>query len=242
MREAAPQLADLTVTSNPAGAEITFDGSALCQSPCTLTDIAPGQHTVTAAKNGYSSASRTISLKAGANSSVSLALNSLAPTISVKSTPAGAEIVIDGQDTGKLTPMQFTVSKPGSHTVVVRRSGYLEASSTINAQLGQTTAVNLTLTQLGQTDDIRSAGGKFKKLLNRGESASMGIVSIKTQPKGAQIMVNGRVLDKTSPFDFYLNPGTYVIDVSMSGYRSLHKVVNVEEGEKVQIEESLLPQ
>lgn len=242
MREAAPQLADLTVTSNPVGAEITFDGSALCQSPCTLTDIAPGQHTVTAAKTGYSSASRTISLKAGANSSVSLALNSLAPTISVKSTPAGAEIVIDGQDTGKLTPMQFTVSKPGSHTVVVRRSGYLEASSTINAQLGQTTAVNLTLTQLGQTDDIRSAGGKFKKLLNRGESASMGIVSIKTQPKGAQIMVNGRVLDKTSPFDFYLNPGTYVIDVSMSGYRSLHKVVNVEEGEKVQIEESLLPQ
>ena len=239
---AAPVLADLTVTSTPAGAEITFDGSALCQSPCTLTDIAPGQHTVMAAKNGYGSATRTISLKAGANPSVSIALTSLAATISVKSTPSGGVIIIDGQDTGKLTPSQFTVSKPGTHTVVVRRNGYLEASSNINAQMGQTASVNVTLTQLGQTDDIRGAGGKFKKLLNRGESASMGIVSIKTQPKGAQIMVNGRVLDKTAPFDFYLNPGTYVIDVTMSGYRGLRKVINVEQGEKVQIEETLMPQ
>ena len=43
-------------------------------------------------------------------------------------------------------------------------------------------------------------------------------------------LVKGRVLDKTAPFDFYLNPGTYVIDVTMSGYRGLHKVINVEQG------------
>ena len=67
----------------------------------------------------------------------------------------------------------------------------------------------------------------------------MGIVSIKTQPKGAHIMVNQRILEKTAPYDFYLNPGTYVIDISMSGYRNIHRVINVEEGEKVAIEETL---
>src|SRR5215469_5411013 len=40
--------AQLSVSSTPEGAEITFDGSALCQSPCTLTGIAPGAHTVIA--------------------------------------------------------------------------------------------------------------------------------------------------------------------------------------------------
>jgi hypothetical protein len=70
----------------------------------------------------------------------------------------------------------------------------------------------------------------------------MGIVSIKTQPKGAQIMINNRVLEKTAPFDFYLNPGTYVVDITMSGYRSLHRVINVAEGEKVAIEETLTPE
>jgi serine/threonine-protein kinase len=238
-----PQLAALMVSSVPAGAQISFDGSPLCQSPCTLTDIAPGQHTVEASKAGFSSESRTIGLKPGASSSLNIQLGSLAATISVSSHPAGAVVVLDGKDTGKLTPAVLTVSKPGVHTVVVRRNGYLDASHSVNAQIGQTANVNASLTQLGQTDDIRSAGGKFKKLLGRGgESASMGIVSVKTQPKGAQIMVNNRVLDKTAPFDFYLNPGTYVIDLTMSGYKSLHKVVEVQEGEKVQIEETLQAQ
>src|SRR5262249_7786726 len=40
--------AQLSVSSNPAGARIAFDGSSLCNSPCTLTGIAPGQHTVSA--------------------------------------------------------------------------------------------------------------------------------------------------------------------------------------------------
>ena len=39
-------------------------------------------------------------------------------------------------------------------------------------------------------------------------------------------MVNNRTLDKTAPFDFYLNPGTYEINISMTGYRTLHRVIN----------------
>jgi uncharacterized membrane protein len=235
-------LAQLTVSSVPPGAQITFDGSPLCQSPCTLTDIAPGQHVVAATKAGFSSQSRTIHLKAG-TSTVALQLNAVAATtLMVSSTPPGGAIVIDGRDTGRLTPTLFSFDRPGAHTVVVKRSGYLEETSTVNVQSGQAANANLTLKRLGETEDIRSAGGKFKKVFGRGESASMGIVSVKTQPKGAQIMVNNRTLDKTAPFDFYLNPGTYEINISMSGYRTLHRVINVEQGEKVAIEESLTPQ
>jgi hypothetical protein len=67
----------------------------------------------------------------------------------------------------------------------------------------------------------------------------MGVVSIKTQPKGAQIAVNNRLLDRASPADFYLNPGNYVIDITMSGFKNLHKVIAVEKNGKVVIEESL---
>ena len=241
-RAAAPVLAQLTVSSVPAGAQITFDGSPLCQSPCTLTDIAPGQHVVAATKAGFSSQSRTIKLRAG-TSSVALQLNAVAmTTLMVSSTPAGGAIVIDGRDTGRLTPTLFSFDKAGAHTVVVKRSGYLEETSTVNVQSGQTANVNVPLKRLGETEDIRGAGGKFKKVFGRGEPASMGIVSVKTQPKGAQIMVNNRALDKTAPFDFYLNPGTYEINITMSGYRTLHRVINVEQGEKVAIEETLSPQ
>ena len=56
----------------------------------------------------------------------------------------------------------------------------------------------------------------------------MGAVSIKTQPKGAQVAVNDRIVDKFSPVDFYLNPGTYVIDIAMSGQNPVHRVIDVE--------------
>jgi len=234
--------AQLSVSSNPAGAQISFDGSVLCESPCTLTGIAPGQHTVLASKAGFGPASRSINLASAANSSVSFELVAQAARLSVASTPAGAVIVIDGKDTGKLTPSQLSLDKPGAHTVVVRRSGYLDESSSINAEVGQTSSLNLTLKPLGSTEEIRGAGGKFKKVFGHGEDASMGIVSVKTQPKGAQIMVNNRVLDKTAPFDFYLNPGTYVLDINMSGYRGVHRVISVESKERVAIEESLVPE
>jgi serine/threonine protein kinase len=234
--------AQLTVNSNPAGAQIAFDGSSLCVTPCTLTGIAAGQHVVSASKNGFGSASQNIVLTSGANSTISLDLSPLSAKLMVASTPAGAVIVIDGQDSGRLSPTQFILNKPGTHTVTLRRSGYLEESSTINADPGQTANVNLVLKPLGSTDEIHAAGGHFKKVFGGNDAASMGIVSIKTQPKGAQIMVNNRVLDKTSPFDFYLNPGTYVIDITMSGYRSLHRVIQVQEREKVAIEETLSPE
>jgi serine/threonine protein kinase len=239
---AAPALAQLTVSSNPAGVQITFDGSPLCVTPCTLTGIAPGQHAILASKNGYTSANRNLVLSSGANTTISMDLNAASAKLSVASNPAGAVILVDGQDTGKLSPAQFLFNTPGAHTVVLRRYGYLDETTTVNAEAGQTATVNLVLKQLGNTDDIRTAGGHFKKVFGGSDAASMGIVSVKTTPKGAQIMVNNRVLDKTAPFDFYLNPGTYVIDITMSGYHSLHKVIVVEEREKVAIEEALTPE
>jgi hypothetical protein len=67
----------------------------------------------------------------------------------------------------------------------------------------------------------------------------MGVVSIKTNPKGAQIAVNRRIVDKASPVDFYLNPGNYMVDISMSGYKDLHRVINVDKSGKVVIDETL---
>ena len=172
----------------------------MCVSPCTLTGIAPGQHVVAANKAGYSGESRTISMSSGDNSSLSIDLNQLAAKVSVSSRPAGAVVLVDGKDSGKLTPTVLSFGKPGAHTVLVRRYGYLEETSSVNAEAGQTSAVNLNMKPLGNTDDIRAAGGKFKKIFGKGDASAVGTVSIKTQPKGAQIMVNNRVLDKTSPF------------------------------------------
>ena len=82
-------------------------------------------------------------------------------------------------------------------------------------------------------------GGKFKKLFGGRDTAGMGTVSIKTQPKGAQITVNNRMLDKSSPVEFHLNPGAYVIDITLSGFKPIHRVINVDKGNKVAMDETM---
>src|ERR1039458_9524593 len=84
--------------------------------------------------------------------------------------------------------------------------------------------------------------GKLKKIFGSGggeNTAGMGSVSIHTQPKGAQVVVNQRILDKMSPVDVMMGPGTYVVDITLTGFKPVHKVVSVEKGGKIAIDEVL---
>ena len=36
-----------------------------------------------------------------------------------------------------------------------------------------------------------------------------------------------------------MGPGTYIVDITLTGFKAIHKVVNVEKGNKVAIDEIL---
>ena len=92
------------------------------------------------------------------------------------------------------------------------------------------------LRALGNVDDIRTTG-KMKKLFGGKDAQGLATVSVKTQPKGAQVAVNQHMLDKGSPVEFSLDPGNYIVDITMSGYVSIHKVITVDKGGKAVIDE-----
>lgn len=231
----------LTVNSTPEGAQVRLDGrnEPGWVTPFNLTGLGPGQHTVTVNRPGYSTETRTIEVASGSKSFLVVQLAALAASVAVTTEPAGAAVLLDGKDTGKFTPVQLSVEKPGSHTLLVRKAGYVEETTTTNLQLGQTFHFAPALRPLGNTNEIKTVG-KLKKMFGGGgDGAGMGVVSIKTQPKGAQVAINNRILDKPSPVDFYLNPGTYVLDVTYSGYKTIHRVINVDKGGKVALDETM---
>jgi len=158
--------------------------------------------------------------------------------VAASSEPTGAQLFIDGKDTGRVTPAQISVDKPGTHTFLVKKQGYLDETATASLQPGQIFHFAPIMKALGSTDDIK-IGGKFKKLFGGGDTAGMGSISVKTQPKGAQVAINNRIMDKFSPVDLYLNPGTYVLDVTLSGFKPVHRVIEVQKGGKVAVDESL---
>jgi hypothetical protein len=231
----------ITVNSVPAGAQIHVDGQtdALWITPYNVGNLAPGEHSITVSKAGYATETRSIESASGSKSVLVVQLAALTAGVSVAGEPAGASIFIDGKDTGRVTPAQLTADKPGNHTLTVKKQGYLEESTTANLQAGQVFHYAPTLKALGNTDAIK-LGGKFKKMFGgTGDTSGMGMVSVKTQPKGAQVAVNNRMLDKQSPVDFYLNPGNYVVDITATGYKSIHRVITVDKSGKVVIDDTM---
>jgi hypothetical protein len=161
-------------------------------------------------------------------------------TLAVTSNPAGANIYIDGKNAGKLTPAQVSVDK-GQHVVLVRKSGFIDETTNAQFALGQTVNFSPELRPLGTVDNIRIAG-RMKKLFGGKEAQGMGTVSIRTQPKGAQVAVNQHMVEKETPVEIMLDPGNYVIDITVSGYAAVHKIITVERGGKAVIDETLQPQ
>jgi eukaryotic-like serine/threonine-protein kinase len=241
-RPAAPAIVpgQLNVNSTPAGAQVQVDGrsNSAWVTPFNLAGLNPGQHTLTISKAGYAPDTRNIDVGSGSKSFLSVQLAQLGATVSVTSDPSGVAIWMDGKDTGRTTPAQISVDKPGNHSFVFKKQGYLDETATANLQIGQTFRLAPSLRALGNTDNLR-IGGKFKKLFGNGDTAGMGAVSIKTQPKGAQVAINNRIVDKNSPVDLFLDPGTYVIDITMSGFKDVHRVITVERSGKVAIDEIL---
>jgi serine/threonine protein kinase len=232
----------LAIDSTPQGAQVQVDGRGdpSWVTPLSVTSLAPGRHTVTIGKNGYVSETRAVEVGSGSKAVVLLHLAAAAGTISVRSEPAGASVFVDGRDSGRVTPAQISVEK-GNHVVLVRKQGYLDETTTANLQPGQSYHFSPALRPLGNADDIKTVG-KFKKIFRGGDTAGMGSVSIKTQPKGAQIAVNRRMLDKASPVQFMIGPGNYIIDISASGYKPIHRIINVDKGGKVSLDEAMQPE
>jgi serine/threonine-protein kinase len=227
----------MAIDSTPQGAQVQIDGRTdpSWVTPFTLSGLGIGQHTVTVSKAGYSTDTRTVDVASGAKAFVVTHLNQLMATLAVSSSPAGANVYVDGKDTGKLTPAQVSVDK-GQHVVLVRKSGYIDATTNAQFILGQTLSFSPTLPLLGNVDDIKTTG-KMKKLFGGKDAQGMGTVSVKTQPKGAQVAVNQHMLDKDSPVDFTLDPGNYIVDITMSGFVPIHKVITVDKGGKAVIDE-----
>jgi hypothetical protein len=227
----------LVVTSVPDGAQVQLDGSVAGQTPLALSNVGAGPHLVVVAKAGYAAESRSVVVQPAARSAVAVSLSQLASVAAVSSEPPGAAIIIDGRDTGKVTPAKLVVGQ-GSHFLMLRKPGYLETSANMTLNPGETFQFQPTLKPLGNADDIRQVG-RFKKLISHGGQENMGRVQVHTFPKGAQIMFNSRMMDRASPAEFLVGAGTYEVTISLTGYKTIHKTITVESNGRMEVNETL---
>jgi hypothetical protein len=212
----------IAVTPTPAGATLYLDGrSTGFVTPYTLTNVAAGSHQVTVTKTGYTNpTAQTLTVTAGQTVSASFTLQSATNTgsITVTSSPAGAEIFLDGADTGYTTPYTLTNVATGTHKVQVQKSGYATTvTKSVTVVAGSTASVSFTLT------------------------SSSGSIRVTSTPSGATIYLDdvNTGLTTTSTLT-NLAPGTHRVRVMMAGYNTpATKTVTVTIGRTVGVTFSL---
>jgi hypothetical protein len=229
---------ELSINTQPQGAQIQIDGRSNGDwvTPYVAEQLTPGKHTVTLSKAGYRVESRTFELPAGKRLSVSIPLAELAALVAISSQPSDASVLVDGAETGHVTPTQIAVPK-GAHTFTVRKAGYFDATSNVAFSPGQNSHLALALKQI-RSDVAVQPVKKLRRLYGK-PPAGMGWVQIRTIPKGAQISINRRPLDSPAPADFLLEIGDYEVTLTFNGYKPVRKVIHIEDGAKTEIEEVL---
>ena len=77
----------------------------------------------------------------------------------IGSTPPGATIVLDGEDTGELTPAEIEVP-PGAHVVAIRYEGYEPAEREVDAVFASRPEVNVELSQVAPPEPTLEGDGE----------------------------------------------------------------------------------
>jgi len=85
-------------------------------------------------------------------------LRSMPATVAVSSTPVGASIAVDGEDTGQVTPADLEL-EPGTHEITVSMEGYEDGTETVEATFGSEHELNLMLDSTGGGGGIQDPFG-----------------------------------------------------------------------------------
>ncbi|HET7107099.1 MAG TPA: protein kinase [Candidatus Acidoferrum sp.] len=137
----------LFVGTRPAGADVFINGDKQAgQTPVTLP-LAPGSYNLVLRLEGYEPYVGQIQVKDNVQTNVDQEMKPRAGHVAwaqVDTTPAGAEILVDGISTGQFSPARVQIPT-GAHMIGLRLKGYEFARRGIDATEGGTVNVKATL-------------------------------------------------------------------------------------------------
>jgi len=126
----------LKISSTPANAQISVDNLPTGQvTPASLT-LTPGDHLISLRKAGYYDCDTTINVIASQTTTISLTLEPKPTSLSIATSPAGANIYLNGSLTEFKTPHTFTDMSAGLCQVRVCLTGYFPEDSAYTVIFG----------------------------------------------------------------------------------------------------------
>ena len=136
--------------------------------------------------------------------------SSVSGSIIVESEPAGAQIILDNNNTNKVTHDTLKNVNMGSHTIILKLDGYLDDTLKVSI-----------------SSDVPTA--KVHRVLT-----ALGIIHVRSNPIGAQIYLDNNNTGKTTDHDFFnVAYGSHSITLKLSGYKDTTTTRNISPSQRI---------
>jgi len=192
----------VTFSFVPENAQFKLDG--LLQFELGGTYLAfPGEYSLTANAAGYEPFSQRVGIAGERNQYLEFELKELPGRINLSTAPAGAEVIIDGQNRGQ-TPLTELLLPRGEYSLLLRRENYEDHQSVL---------------AVAGLDALQSP---VIELL-----ADWADVEITTTPPGATVSIAGELSDYTTPAKVPVPSGFQELTLKLPGYKSFTTDVDV---------------
>ena len=213
------------VVTDVIGANAVLRGQAghvlsKCDTPCSFNNLSPAQYSLEVQKEGYQSVQTALQVKRGDVQDQKIKLESLAKGIYVTSKPPGADVFINGAKQSGQTPVTLPLA-PGQYNLVLRLPGYEAYAGSIQVK-----------------DNIQT---QLDATLNEKSATRVAWAQVNTDPKGAEILVDGTSTGQVTPARVQVPAGLHNITLRLNGYQQAKRTVQVSEGGTVTIDEALRP-
>lgn len=164
----APAWGDVTVTSEPVGAEVLVEGKSRGVTPLTI-DVLAGNRPIELRLAGFKSWTTDIQVKAQEPLTVGpVKLGLPDGKLALRSDPPGANVSVSGVYRGQ-TPLEIELRPDITHAVVLTRPGYEAVTREVKLGAGEKSSQSFTLTGI------------------------FGEVAIRAQPADAQVFIDGEL-------------------------------------------------
>jgi hypothetical protein len=209
----------IAVRSVPGGASVTLDGVYQGQTPLgndalLVEGIDPGPHQLVLSRIGYIDDQHPFWIGSGQRSDIRITLStttSQSGSVSIASSPAGADVLIDGGYRGR-TPISISGLSIGRHSVVLDLPGYIRYEDAVDIQNGVMTYLDPVLTA----------------------TAAVGFISVDSSPTGAFVYVDGAYRGVT-PLTVAATTGSRRIELDHPNYADWSSTAQVTSGTTVQV-------
>jgi fibronectin type 3 domain-containing protein len=207
-------IGSISVTSEPSVASVYLDGKAIGMTPLLIKNVAPGEHVIGVSKADYTESNKKVVVKVNEITEAHVKLTPVTYTVRLFSVPENAEVFWDGTAKGT-TPVVIDNAAVGVHEIRITKEGYKEQTDTV---------------------DVKTPLTEKKYFLDM----CTGNLSIKTEPSGAEVIVDGRDMGLTPLSVDKLQAKRHMVKLKKEGYREKDIAVNISKDKTFEISESLL--